>query len=625
MKVQKIPKKQLKSNINEKGLYSVVDKILGQDKRLWTVEGKLIENKLIELVQKDDKNIIELLLSNPLTKEAFFQKVSSILVFKKDDFLSFKTMGEFLDGSYTAYSKHIGLANNFSSIKNASDVVLNFPYKDCILEGGQEKGSEGRDEVFYNKTLAREDVNRLEEEKVLINWVKYTDKGITKITSFDHEKDNLIMRGNNLLALYSLLPKYRGKVKLIYIDPPYNTGSDDFRYNDRFNHSTWLVFMKNRLEVAKELLLTTGSIFIQVDDNEQAYLKVLCDEIFGRDNFRSQISWLRSSSGKTISRNLPNDVDYLLWYSKSEKYDFNAVYKPLSPGTIAMYNKDDGDGRGKYRLFPLQKTGGPGPETSYNYKDNKGKTWNCPAKGWRMKQEKLKALENDGRLYIDGSTIAEKAYWNERDNDGKLANNLWDDIYNLQGSNNEKLDFVGQKPEFLIKRVIEMTTNQGDIVLDYHLGSGTTASVAQKMQRRWIGIEQLFYKETDPVKRLQDVLGGDDNGISKEMKWKGGGSFVYTELAQWNDKYVQEIEKVKSTKDLIKIYEKINKEAFLIYTFDSAKWDNKKFEELPLDNQKKVLIDILNMNHLYINYKDIEDSIFKVSSEDIKLNKNFYE
>ncbi len=161
MKAPKNLQKSTKSSVNEKGLRSVVDKLLKQDKRLWTDEGQLIENKLIEFVQKDDENIIKLLLSDSLARDAFFQKVSSALVFKKDDFISFKTMSEFLDGSYTAYSKNIGLANNFSLIKNSGDVVLNFPYKDCILEGGQEKGSEGRDEVFYNNILAREDINRL--------------------------------------------------------------------------------------------------------------------------------------------------------------------------------------------------------------------------------------------------------------------------------------------------------------------------------------------------------------------------------------------------------------------------------------------------------------------------------
>jgi len=600
-------------------------KLLKKDKRLWSEdsEPKLLKSTLISLITEDDETLLTLLASDQKIKDQFFKSIDKTLIFRKEKFVQFVTMDEFLPDSFTAFKNKIGLSTNGKLLSTQDDVSLVFPYKDCILEGGQDKEDVKRDEIFYNTTLAPDEIDRLKEPKVLTNWKRYDKDGEHKVSEIS-EQDNFIIKGNNLLALYSLLPKYRGKVKLIYIDPPYNTGNDGFKYNDSFNHSSWLVFMKNRLGVAKQLLSDEGNIFIQIDDNEQAYLKVLCDDIFGRENFRAQINWLRSSSGKTISRNLPSDIDYILWYSKTDQYVFNPVFKPLSESTVAMYNKDDKDGRGKYRLFPLQKTGGPGPETTYDYIDNQGKKWLCPLKGWRMVIKKLKALENDGRLYLEGKTIAEKAYWNERDNEGKIANNLWDDIYNLQGSNNEKVEFAGQKPEKLLKRIIEMASMQGDIVLDYHAGTGTTLAVAHKMKRQYIGVEQMDYIHDLPEARLKRVIDGDQSGISKDVKWQGGGSFMYMELAKWNRKFMDELEKAKSKADIKKIKANIEKEAFLRYAYEQQNFDNTEFDTLSEKDQKQALMDMLDMNHLYVNKGSISDATFKVSEEDRKMNAQFY-
>lgn len=251
---------------------------------------------------------------------------------------------------------------------------------------------------------------------------------------------NRLIYGDNLLAMAALLagsddmPSMRGKVDLIYIDPPFDSKADyrtkinlpggdieqkptaieQFAYSDTWQDGTasYLSTMIPRLVLMKALMSDNSSIFVHLDWHVGHYVKVAMDEIFGRDNFQSHITWLRSSSGKTVSRGLPSDTDMIFWYSNSDNYLFSPVYKPLSENTRAMYNRDDGDGRGVYRFYPLQKTGGPGPETTYDYIDNNGKVWPCPAKGWRMKKEKLKALENDGRLYLSGNTIQEKAYWN---------------------------------------------------------------------------------------------------------------------------------------------------------------------------------------------------------------------
>lgn len=311
---------------------------------------------------------------------------------------------------------------------------------------------------------------------------------------------NLIVQGDNLQFLKTcymnhdplIRNKVKGKVKLVYIDPPFATKSDfqssegEQSYSDKIERAEFLELLREGLIYLKEILSPDGSIYIHLDYRMIHYVKLVLDELFGKENFRSDIVWQRSSSGKTISKQFPRDLDYILWYSKSGSYIFNPTFKPLSDSTIAMYNRDDNDGRGKYRLYPMQKTASPGPETTYDYKDNAGKIWKCPAKGWRMKVEKIKALENDGRLCLEGSTLSEKAYWNERENEGKLSNNLWDDIANLQGANKEILNYPTQKPEALIERMVTSSSNKGDLVLDCFAGSGTAGAVAEKLGRRWI-------------------------------------------------------------------------------------------------------------------------------------------
>ncbi|MEA3326533.1 MAG: site-specific DNA-methyltransferase [Chloroflexota bacterium] len=598
--------------------------------------GELLIVAVQDRAWKIDHDLIKLLLSDEEIKAKFFDEIEGHWIFNINTFLEYITEKNFLDNSYSRFRNRIGLTIDGKYLKERGEVSLVWRYKDCVLEGGQTKEEEKRKEIFFNKILAQDEINRMFDPKVLTNFTRFTTTGKQPVKEIKRDenglvRENLLIRGNNLLALHSIKQQFHGRVKLIYIDPPYNTGNDTFRYNDNFNHSTWLTFMKNRLEVAKELLSRDGSIIIQIDNNEQAYLKVLCDEIFNRENFVNQIAWLRSSSGKTISRNLPNDVDYLLWYSCSPDYMFNPVYKPLSESTKKMYNKNDNDGRGDYRLYPLQKTGGPGPETTYDYVDNNGNVWECPVKGWRMKQEKLKALENDNRLYISDTTIAEKAYWDEREHEGRLANNLWDDIYNLQGSNKELLDFSGQKPEKLLSRIIKMTTQKGDIVCDFQLGTGTTCSVAHKMNRQYIGVEQLYYPNADFLNRLNNVINGDNSGISKSVNWIGGGDFLYCELLKYNQLFIERIQDAENSEQLLQIWHGMAENSFLNWYVNPEMPQEavKDFiaigqEENGLEKQKKLLAELLDKNQLYVNLSEINDEQFNVSDEDKDLNKAFY-
>ncbi|MGI6449088.1 MAG: site-specific DNA-methyltransferase [Desulfitobacteriia bacterium] len=328
--------------------------------------------------------------------------------------------------------------------------------------------------------------------------------------------ENLYIEGDNLDVLKLMLETYLGKVKMIYIDPPYNTGND-FIYNDDFIedvgeflnrdgqydeegnrlvknldsngrfHTDWLNMIYPRLRLARDLLSDDGIIFISIDDNEVENLKKICNEVFGGGNFINQVTWVRTRSGKTVKRQLLTNSEYLLIYAKGLNYAWNPIFQPLSEATIKMYSKDDNDGRGKYRLYPMQKTSSPGPETTYDYIDNNGKVWKCPPKGWRMIQSKIKALENDGRLCLENEALSEKAYWNERTSEGRLADTLWSDLSENSVGVKEVQTLLGSaifnnpKPTDYVIRMLEIATNSDDIVLDFFSGSATTAHAVMQL------------------------------------------------------------------------------------------------------------------------------------------------
>lgn len=292
------------------------------------VEDILNKNKLSELARKYDAKLLNVLMREEKIKNHFFSKLEEgILVFKKDVFLQFLNNKEFLPDSFTAYKTKIGLGNKDGSLLSENhDIVLNFPYKDCILEGGQTKEDAKRDEIFFNETLAPSEITRLLDEKVFTNFKRYDKDGEHEVKEIK-EDDNFIIKGNNLVALYSLKKRFAGKVKLIYIDPPYNTGSDSFNYNDKFNHSTWLTFMKNRLEVARELLSETGSIWINIDDDEGHYIKVLADNIFGRENFVNTIIWQKNILRKMMLNGFQIIMILFMFMQKIKIYGDQTYYQ----------------------------------------------------------------------------------------------------------------------------------------------------------------------------------------------------------------------------------------------------------------------------------------------------------
>ncbi len=592
------------------------------------VDNQLNKNKIIEAALKVEPFLISLLIKSATFKKHFFQEVESVLVFDKIKFQRFVNNKSFLPDSYTAFKNKIGLAINDDTtdnfIKTKNDVVLVWPHKDCVLEGGQTKEDQKRNEIFWNETLAPDSVDRLLDAKAFTNFKKYDKDGEHKVTDFKGD-ENLILKGNNLLVISSLLRTHRGKIKLIYIDPPYNTGGDTFMYNDSFNHSSWLTFMKNRLLIAKELLHPEGSIFIQIDDFEDAYLKVLMDELFKPENFRNKITWKRRGGSANPKNRLNNVADYILWYSKNENFTFHTPFTIDDPNT-KKYIKErftnvDENGR-KFMKSPLQSPN-PRPNLMYDYKGFK-----TPKNGWSISEGKMKEWDAEGKLWFPDDkekNINRKIYLDEYS--GQPVSSLWTDISVINPMSKERGTFEGgQKPEALLHRIIEMVTNEGDFVLDFFVGSGTTCATAHKMNRKYIGVEQLNYIEPIPVQRIIEVTKGDEAGISKKVNWQGGGSFVYAELMEYNQYFINKIQDAKTKDDILIIWSEMQHKAFISYQFNKDIF-NKSFEAFKtasLETMQHYLIEVLDKNQLYVNFSEIEDKAFNVSEEDKALNYSFY-
>lgn len=606
-------------------------------------------------------------------KNRFFIVRNNTYIFKLNDFLTFLDLRN-LSGSFTSYTNKIGLGFKTKSfLKTNNEVVLNFAFKDGVIKGGQSKDEDKKNEIFFNEILAKDEIDVLFARKALQNFEFIGD------LKENLNNANLLIKGNNLLALHSLKKKFANKVKLIYIDPPYNTGNDSFNYNDNFNHSTWLCFMKNRLEIAREFLRDDGVIFIQCDDNEQAYLKVLCDEIFGRENFVSIITCkVKSAGGLTTDTEMFFDcAEYVLVYSKNitnltytpikvkteivnsnsktakqynniiNKIDYSKMefvvkkddiaYYKITKGnfnieTLPIKNMSEKDFFNKrdeiFRLTAL--SGGIGKKLKrhiedftnnedlfvYEYMPTKGKDKGKLSRYLLYKSQTITMLNKFLEIDEKNKTITKLE---------PVSNIFIDDFW--QGISQEgQIKFKNaKKPEALIKRIIEISTQENDLVMDFFAGSGTTLAVAHKMKRRWIGIEQMDYIESITKERLKKVVAGEQGGISKAVDWQGGGSFIYAELMPLNAIYKERIKNISDEKMLDSIYKDLESKAFLDYRIDLPEiLENKEFKELDLEKKKEALLSILDSNMDYVLYGDIEDKDYAISSEVIELNKIFY-
>jgi len=571
------------------------------------------------------------------------------LVFNKDKFVKFVSFQEFLPSSFTSYKNKIGLATDDEYLSENKDVVLNWPYKDCILEGGQDKEDVKRNEVFHNEILAPDEIDKLLDPKVFTNFKKYNrdgEHGVAEVTM----DDNLILEGNNLLCLHSILGKYRKKIKVIYIDPPYNpkSASNTFNYNNSFNRSTWLTFMKNRLEVAKELLSDQGILVTAIDDNEVSYLRVLLDELYpqythetvvvnhhpqgsgglnisatheyaiftipkgkrlikGEANDNEEEEWplVKSGSGNDYFRIGRPNMFFAILVNRNTN-EVVGIDKELS--SDGKYSIEDNN-RGYQRIYPI---------------DSKGME-----RRWRYGRETMESLISDGKIVCSKNGVL-KVKKSRKDAHRPVYSNWLDSRYNAGTHGTRLVDsltygekFSFPKSLYTVLDAIKYTTwdTKDAIILDFFGGSGTTAQAVLDLNkvdggsRKFILIEQMDYIKNITVKRVHKVIEKNNEG-----------SFIYAELKDNLQDFIDKLNRTGKEQELADLLELAKKSSFLSYKVNPRLIDtkDKDFKKLSITEKKKILLDLVDKNYLYVNYSDIDNADFKVSEEDKKLNKQFY-
>ena len=652
-----------------------------------------------------NRELLSFLLESSEFRERFFTRIDSVAVFEKDKFLDFLKL-RVLSKSYTAYGNKIGLQLE-SSFETTSKVVLNFPFKDCILKGGQSRDEQKSKEIFFNEVLEKSEIDVLFSKKMLHNFEliecqdsfpKSAPTNRTNERTNERTKRqlkeclkagaNLLIKGNNLLALHSLKKKFANKVKLIYIDPPYNTNSsaNTFSYNNNFNHSTWLTFMKNRAEIAREFLLENGFFVCAIDHCELFYVGVLLDEIFGRENRIGIVSVETNPRGRADSEFLATSNEFFIIYAKNINY---AKINDLSIDEALLEDYKLEDDISKYKLTPLKRTGSNSTpdkrpnlyfplyfnpysneiatEPMENFIEilpngvNEKKVWRWSKEKIKNSLSELEAKEVKGEYSIfvkDRIKFTKKAktFWSNPKYDAATNGTQYLQKFNLNSI------FSYPKSIFLMEDIIRLLTSDNDLIMDYHAGSGTTAEAIinlnrlENSTRRFILIEQMDYIESITKERLKKVVSGEQGGISKAVGWSGGGSFIYCELMPLNAVYKERIKNLachtdlerserevsknaeskrdfsptaqndkEVEKELEKLYKELESKAFVDYRVDIQDMlKDKEFHALSLEDKLKVLYAILDSNMDYVLYDDIDDSEYGVSKELKELNRIFY-
>ena len=562
--------------MNNTALFRELEQQLRRESRFCTQEGVLIRNNIAEAAMELSPELLRLLLRHDGLRAYFFAEVDGVLVFDKVKFLRFVNNKNFLPDSFTAYRNRIGLVDGTGDmLAERRQVVLSWPYKDCLLEGGQTREEASRREVFWNETLAPDEINRLTEPKALTHFHRVTSEGEQPVEELK-ESDNFIIKGNNLLALYSLRRRFAGQVRMIYIDPPYNTGGDSFGYNDTFNHSTWLTFMRNRLEVARDLLTPDGSIYVQLDWNEAHYCKVLMDEIFGRDCFRNEIIWCYTGPGSPGMKQLNRKHDTILWYSRNPNE--------------WVFNGND------IRLRSEVHAGGFKGEMSARVSNSYTEKGKIPEDWWELFHTPEDLAEEIQRLGEEQKRL-DDADWFK----AAVAARIRVDGVQRTG-------YLTEKPYKLMERLIRQATQEGDLVLDFFAGSGTTGYVAGYLNRRYILVEQLEDTVSIMHRRFRDA------------------SPVYCELAAANSRYVDAITAAGTAEELTLILEQMTARGHLNWQVDVEALiaTSGEFRALPIEQQKAILLESLDKNMLYVPLSEAADCDAALSTTDLAHNRTFY-
>ena len=641
----------------------------------YVAEGLLKKDAIIVDLDNYKPELVEKILTNAILNEAFTEDIAGATILKINDIIQMLEVDEYWSNSYTRYTNKIGLSMNNRYLDEVTDVVLDFPYKDTILKAGMSKedvSKEDATESFLNEIVAREEIDVLLDEKILKNAKKYDKNGSSPVSEIK-DTDNLIIKGNNLLALHSLKKRFAGKVKLIYIDPPYyftkKKKEDTFLYNSNFKLSTWLTFIKNRLEIAKDLLSDDGAIFVQISDDGVGELHVLLKEIFKKENFINKITLkTKSPSGfASVNPGVFETAEYILSFAKNKtKWKYNPQFVRSDYDTnynLYVVNKDDdyheweivniGEYVAKEQGFEDKRTAVKelGELFFYNLVadfalkhadsvfqstaigDNAGSAVVTARDDSKIIRNQVFEVQRENQYTVYVFNGREMAFYSKkiREIDGERVpsiqlSNIWMDTpYEGIAKEGGVTLKGGKKPEKLIRRIIELATDRGDLVLDYHLGSGTTAAVAHKLNRQYIGFEQLDYGENDSIARLERVIQGESSGISKTVNWSGGGSFIYAELMDKNSTFIDAVLNSKNSDELKTIFDDMKATLDFDFRVNLQEVDQSIWDE-DFEMQKKILVKIIDKNQLYHNYSEIDDETIKsqLSQSDYDFNKSFY-
>jgi adenine-specific DNA-methyltransferase len=647
-------------------LYTTLEHQLKKEPNFVTDNGELKKWVVIDKARNFDEELIDLLLENETLKEKFFVKVKDVLVFKQNLFIDFLEQKNYLNDSYTRYKNKVGLTIDGKYLKQRNEVALVWAFKDCILEGGQSREEQKREEIFFNEILAQDEITQLLEPKVLTNAKVYDKegehpfKGFTRDAELNRKRglpedtitDNLIIKGNNLLALHSLKKEFAGRVKLIYIDPPYNTGGDTetFTYNNNFNHSTFYTFIKNRLQVARTFLREDGFICIAIDHYELYYLGVIADEIFGRENKIGIVSVVHKPEGRNQEKFFGTSNEFMLVYAKNKNIaKFQDVI--LDKELAERYDKEDEGGKYRLKNF-IRLTDG-----KYSLRENKPHfyypifvsksldkfsiepiddylpVYPITNKGvertWKTTANTFLKLVNENKIVAekseDGSIVlfeklrekqVIKTHWIKKEYHAyHFGTKLLEDILGRKA-------FSFPKSLYTVFDTLKLITEPKDLIMDFHAGSGTTAHAVLELNkeddgnRQFILVEQLNEHIEVCNERIQKVL----------LKYQSNTNFIYFELKKYNETFVEQIAVAQDTETLLQIWEQMKAKSFLNYNVDIKKQDEhiEEFKKLSLKEQKQHLCEILDKNQLYVNLSSLNDVDFECTEEEKRLNHDFY-
>ena len=595
-------------------------------------------------------NLIKLLLSDPEIKTTFFDEIDGHWVFNHNTFIDYVNTKNFLANSYTQFRNKIGLNIDGKFLRERGEVSLVWPYKDCILEGGQTKEEEKRKEIFFNEILAQDEINRMFDPKVLTNWKRHTaadEQDVTEIKRDDNGtiRENLIIKGNNLITLHTLKQQFRGQVKLIYIDPPYNpdSPSNTFMYNNNFKRSSWLTFMRNRLEVAKELLRKDGSMIVAIDENEQNYLGVLLDEVFperekhcitivhnprgvqgANFSYIHEYAFFVIPKGKKVigDREIPTKEitwnNFRNWGGESRREDAKNCFYPV------IVEDDEVVGFGDVldnNEHPSEQTVTCG-KRDFVYPIDQNKV----ERKWRYARQSVDKIK-----HLLRAKKTETGYEIELGKDFGMYRTVWEDkrydanIYGTQIVKSLVPDCNFDFPKSLwnvYDCLLSVVENDKDaLILDFFGGSGTTAHAVLELNkdggnRKFIICEQMHYVETVTRKRVKKVI--EQNNCD---------DFIYCELMQYNQAYIDKIQAAQSSEELVALWQDIAENSFLNWYVNEKMPEEAVNDFIAIDDlaaQKHCLVELLDKNQLYVNLSEIEDVDFAVSEEDKVLNRTFY-